>query len=122
MAKKVFLSVPMKGRKREDIEKTISKMKALTKLYLDTEDLEFINTEVKEQPLEESNQRIWYLGKSIQLLSKCDILVTCLSETNVWLYDNYPGCKIELEVGKSYGMSVLSLNNERQLLLPDLLG
>lgn len=73
--KKVFLSVPMRGRTKENIEASLKKMKEYVKIALG-EDVEFINTIVKETPPEDGNSSVWYLGKSIQLLSQADVLVS----------------------------------------------
>ena len=52
---KVFISVPMKGRKKEDIDYSIRKMKRIARAYLTENDIEadnidFINTIVSENP------------------------------------------------------------------------
>lgn len=97
--KKVFLSVPMKGRTKERIEDSLEKMKAIAKIALDNEEIEFINTLVEEQPpYETSNEAIWYLGKSIELLSQADVLV-CV-DTPYWLHAY--GCENEKRIFQDY--------------------
>lgn len=112
--KKVFISVPMRGRKKEDIEKSISKMKKIALAMLpEDEEYEFINTEVKEvPPYNTHNEAVWYLGKSIELLSQCDILV-CVDD----IY-NYPGCYTERDVARRYGIKVLCLDSN--IVCPDI--
>jgi hypothetical protein len=96
--KKVFLSVPMKNRTKENIEKSLEKMKAIAKVALG-DDIEFINTIVKEKPpYTTQNEAVWYLGKSIQLLAQADILV-CV-DTPYWLQSK--GCKTEKDVFRRY--------------------
>lgn len=107
--KKVFLSVPMKGRTKEQIEQSINKIKEITQAFCKGEDIEFINTIVQDRPpyeTDESHTAIWYLGKSLELLSECDLLVTldCHYEFN--------GCDVECQVARRYGIEVLSLPTE----------
>jgi len=98
---KVFISVPMKNRKKEDIEYSIRKMKRIARAYLAENDIEaeninFINTIVQENPPKEVDARVWYLGASIQLLSKADYLI-CPADT-YYIH----GCEIEKHVFKAY--------------------
>lgn len=95
--KKVFLSVPMRGRTKENIEKSLEKMKAYTRIALG-EDVEFINTIVKETPPENAHASVWYLGKSIQLLSEADVLV-CV-DCPYWL--RAKGCENERRIFQDY--------------------
>ena len=101
--KKAFISVPMKNRHKEEIERDIAHMKAIT-LIRTLDEVEFINTIVEDKPpYETNNEAIWYLGKSIELLSQCDILVC---KKNV---DKYNGCFIEKEIAKRYGLEIVEV-------------
>ena len=100
---KAFISVPMKGKTKEEIEKTINIMKNKA-IEEAGNDVEFINTIVQDKPpYNTNNEAIWYLGKSIELLSQCEILV-CLKDI-----DNYNGCYIEKEIAKRYGLKIIEL-------------
>ena len=100
--KLVFISVPMKNRFKFEIEHDIEVMKE--KVIEQDDDVEFINTIVEDKPpYATSNQAIWYLGKSIELLSQCDILVC---KKNV---DGYNGCFIEKEIAKRYGLTIIEV-------------
>ena len=100
---KGFISVPMKDKTKEEIENTITLMKNKAKEVIGN-DIEFINTIVEDKPpYETNNQAIWYLGKSIELLSQCDILVC---KKNV---DDYNGCFIEKEIAKRYGLEIIEV-------------
>ena len=66
--KKVFISVPRKGRSSEDIEKSIKILKAFTSAYEDDE-LEFI------VPVYKDDKELYNLGKSIVLLQDTDVFV-----------------------------------------------
>lgn len=114
--KKVFISVPMRGRKKEDIEKSIAKMQKIALAMLSDDEnyeYEFVNTEVKEvPPYNTHNEAVWYLGKAIELLSQCDILV-CVDN-----FYEYPGCHTETNVAERYGIKVLRLCSD--IVCPDL--
>ena len=101
--KVAFISVPMKNRFKVEIERDIAHMKAIT-LIRTLDEVEFINTIVEDKPpYETNNEAIWYLGKSIELLSQCDILVC---KKNV---DKYNGCFIEKEIAKRYGLEIIEV-------------
>lgn len=111
--KKVFISVPMKDRTKENIEKSIKKMKIIAVTYLE-EEVEFVNTIVEEKPpYNNSNEAIWYLGKSIEILSQCDVLVTL---NNCY---NFKGCRIEKDIAIYYGLNIIELNFN--LICPDVI-
>lgn len=111
--KKVFLSIPMNGRTKENIEKSIEKMKAVITAYLG-EEVEFIDTIVLDMPPYDAyKEAVWYLGKSIELMSQADIFVY-LNNT----YE-YGGCAIECDVAQHYGIQCIML--ERNLIAPDIL-
>lgn len=100
--KLAFISVPMKNRFKEEIEEDIAMMKA--KVRRTYPDVEFINTIVEDKPpYNTNNQAVWYLGKSIELLSQCDILVC---KKNV---DEYNGCFIEKEIAKRYDLKIIEV-------------
>lgn len=91
----------MKNRTKENIEKSIEKIKEFAKIVIDDE-IEFINTIVEEKPpYENNNQAVWYLGKSIEILSKCDII---LSPDETW---DFNGCDIEKSICYKYGIEVI---------------
>lgn len=99
---KAFISVPMKNRFKEEIEEDIAMMKAKVRSL--HPDVEFINTIVEDKPpYETNNQAIWYLGKSIELLSQCDTLV-CKKYVSI-----YNGCFIEKEIALRYGLEVVEV-------------
>ena len=115
--KKVFLSVPMRDRIKENIEKSLEKMKAIIKLSLG-EDVEFINTLVETKPpYKTNNEAMWYLGKSIQLLSQADILVSV--ETPYWMETK--GVEMEKQTWLTYAMKNESRESEKYIMLPLLL-
>lgn len=95
--KKLFVSVPMKNRTEEAIKASIAKMKALAEAF-EGEELELIDSYVEGNPPENGSQSIWYLGKSLELLSKADVFIGI---NNDW---RYTGCMIERDTAQYYGI------------------
>ena len=101
--KKLFISIPMKGRTEENIKKSMEKMHKMAEIIFDQE-LEVIPTYIEDNPPENNNQSVWYLGKSIQLLAEADFFIGID-------YSNYfKGCEIENSVARSYGIKNVSVN------------
>lgn len=102
--KKVFISLPMKGRTKDEIERTVKNIKEKVKGYLN-ETVDFINTIVQEKPPYESGEHtaVWYLGKALEIISTCDMVVVCGDID----YDKYNGCYIEKETAIRYGIPIM---------------
>ena len=66
--KKLFVSVPMKGRTEEEIKASIQKMKKIAEIY-EGEELELIDSYIDDNPPKDNNQAIWFLGKSLEKLA-----------------------------------------------------
>ena len=97
--KKVFISMPMRNRTKENIEKSIEKAKQFAKIIFG-EDVEFIHTEVKEKvPYENGNQAIYCLSKSLEILSQADAFVG----VDYCYFISSKGCEIEKQVFEEYG-------------------
>ena len=95
---KVFLSVPMKNRTKENIEKSLEKMRQYARIAFGN-DVEFINTVVQDKPpYTNCNEAVWYLGQSISLMSQADMFV-CV-DTPYWLESK--GCEVEKRTFFSY--------------------
>ena len=101
--KKLFVSVPMKGRTEEEIRKTIDKMKKIAEIY-EGEELELIDSYIDDNPPKDNNQAICFLGKSLEKLATADIFIG-ISE--VW---DWNGCYVEQEVAHRYGIKSYSVN------------
>ena len=101
--KKLFISCPMRGRKEEDIKKSMEKMHNIAEATLG-EELEVIPSFIEHQPPENVQQAIWYLGESIKKLAEADVFI-CVSET--W---NWPGCRIEREFASNYGIPLIEID------------
>lgn len=80
------------------------------------EELEVIPSYIEDRPPENSNEAIWYLGKSIQLMSEAD----CFIGTRIYGH-RYNGCRCELTVANSYSIPALVISaEEARYIMPDL--
>lgn len=95
--KKLFVSVPMKGRTEEEIKASIQKMKKIAEVY-EGEELELIDSYIEDNPPQNKNQAVWYLGESIKKLSQADVFIG-ICESYEW-----NGCEIERETAAVYGI------------------
>lgn len=95
--KKLFVSVPMKGRTETEIKASIEKMKKIAEVY-EGEELELIDSYVEDNPPKDNNQAIWYLAKSLEKLADADVFIGI---GDSW---DWNGCYIEQEVAGRYGI------------------
>ena len=100
--KKLFVSVPMKGRTEEEIKASIQKMKKIAEIY-EGEELELIDSYIEHNPPENNNQAIWYLGESLKKLSEADVFIG-IRESYDW-----NGCCIEMETANKYGIKAYTI-------------
>ena len=96
--KKLFISQPMKGKINEEIEAERAKAVEEAKAVLN-DDVEVIDSFFKDAPVDA--RPLWFLGKSIELLSVADIAYFAKD------WDKYRGCKIEHEAALEYGIKVI---------------
>lgn len=113
--KKLFVSVPMKGRTEEEIRASIEKMKKIAEVY-EGEELELIDSYIEDNPPQNNNQAIWYLGKSLEKLATADVFIGI---DDVWEWN---GCYVETEVAGRYGIKCyrvyaeIVIDNYRELM------
>lgn len=93
--KKLFVSVPMKGRTEEEIKASIQKMKKIAEAY-EGEELELIDSYVEDDPPKNVHSPVWYLGKSLEKLSEADIFIGIEND-----YD-WSGCYTERMTANRY--------------------
>lgn len=94
--KKLFASVPMRGRTEEEIRESFAKMKRIAEAY-EGEELELIDTWIAEEPPEGAKtSAVWYLGKSLEMLSTADVYI------GVSTYGYFPGCCVEEDAAQLY--------------------
>lgn len=95
--KKLFISVPMKGRTEENIRKSIDKMHRIAEAVFD-EQLEVIPSYIEDKPPKDSKEAIWYLGESIKKIAQADYFIGIN-------YNNFfKGCDVERHVACEYGL------------------
>lgn len=75
--KKVYISQPMNGKTQEEIQKerreAIEQFLAVT--ADDPDDITFIDSMVAEEAPKNCKEALWYLSKSIEILSTADEVV-----------------------------------------------
>lgn len=95
--KKLFVSVPMKGRTEEEIKASIQTMKKIAEIYED-EELELIDSYIEDNPPKDSKEAVWYLGESLKKLAQADVFIG-IDEAYDW-----NGCYIERDTAQRYGI------------------
>ena len=101
--KKVFISQPMRGLTDEEILKKREEIKQDIETKIN-EKVEFIDSFFQDYPsnIHDIHVPVWFLGKSIQLLSQADMIYLGKG------WDKARGCKIEYEVAKAYGINIIN--------------
>lgn len=100
--KKLFVSVPMRGRTETEIRDSISKMKQIAEIF-EGEELELIDSYVANNPPKNGNQAIWYLGEALKKLSEADVFIGI---NEAW---DWNGCHVENQVANAYGVKSYSV-------------
>ena len=99
--KKLFISQLMRGLTDEEILNTREEIRMKAEKIIG-EPVELIDSFISDYPGEINKHiPVWYLGKSIQLLSQADVAYF----GGDWR--NAIGCKIEHEIAKEYGIDRL---------------
>lgn len=96
--KKLFISQPMKGKTDEEILKEREKAIKSAKKHLG-EDVEVIDSFFQSAPADA--RPLWFLGKSLELLSTADIAYFAKG------WEEARGCKIENMCAIEYGITVI---------------
>lgn len=103
---KIFISQPMRDKSDEEIKLVREVVvKKLFRRYGD-EEIEILDSFFEHLPMPEQveNKKIYYLGRSLELLSQADLVVF----VDNWV--NYTGCNIEHEVAFKYGVERAYIN------------
>lgn len=96
---KYFISQPMNGKSNEYIKE--EREAIINKILSEDKDAEFIDSFFQEVP-HDANP-VWFLGKSIQMLSEADIAVFAQG------WEKARGCCLEHNVCVSYGIPISSI-------------
>lgn len=102
--KKLFISCPMRSRSAEQIRATMGQMHKIAEAVFG-EELEVIPTYFEGTPPENANDRLWYLGKSIEKMSEADYFIGIYDDQK-----DYDGCIIENHTAKLYGVPQYLVN------------
>lgn len=103
--KKLFVSMPMKGRTEEEIKKSIQKMKKIAEIY-EGEELELIDSYIEDNPPKDSKEAVWYLGESLKKLAQADVFMG-ICESYDW-----SGCYIERKTAERYDIKTYACSAE----------
>ena len=98
---KVFISQPMKDKTNQEIEQERKEIIGKAKKCLG--EIEVIDSFFKDAP--HDAKPLWFLGKSLELLSNANIIVLGKG------WNNSRGCRIEHECAVQYGISVIYIEN-----------
>ena len=105
--KKLFISVPMRGRSEVNIKKSIEKMHKIAEVLFECE-LEVIQSYKANEDVEAKHPAVYCLGEAIKKMSQAD----CYIGVEVPEFFLYSGCAIENHVAKSYGIPMRTLRSE----------
>lgn len=97
--KKLFISQSMRDKTDEEIKSERNEIIQRVKEEYPNEDIEVIDSFFENAP--HDAKPLWFLGKSLELLSTADIAYFA----NGW--ENYRGCKIENQCAIAYGIDVV---------------
>ena len=96
--KKLFISQPMRGRTDEEILRERDEAIAIA-MDIVKDNVEVIDSFFQDAPVEA--KPLWFLGKSIELLSSADTVYFCKR------WNDARGCRIEHECAKEYGIEII---------------
>ena len=97
--KRIFISQPMKDKMDEQILKERERAVSAVKEKFNGEDVEVIDSFFQSAP--HDAKPLWFLGKSLELLSTADVAYF------IGEWKNYRGCKIENTCAKEYGIETI---------------
>ena len=98
---KVFISMPMRGLKDDQIKNRREDIiQKLFEIY-GKENIRILDSYFEDDSQEPvgSKKGLWYLGRSLQLMSEADIIVAARGAE----YGRNRGCEIEMHAAREYG-------------------
>lgn len=98
--KRLFISQPMNGISEREILETREHLHKIAEKILG-EKLVLIDSYIEEYPPSHYNVPVWYLGKSIELLSTADVLIMGKG------WEGARGCRIERDIAREYGIDTI---------------
>lgn len=110
--KKIFISVPMKGRTNEDINKSLQMMKGIGKAYFPNEEVVFIDNFVSCDIEDPQKRSMHCLGQAIIKMADADTLIM---PNSIWESNK---CIVERDVAYRYGLRVIEV--DLPIVCPDI--
>ena len=103
---RIFISQPMKDKTQSEIEfERDCIIDEIQKYHCEGKNVEFIYSIITSEPNNlVRNEPVWYLAKSIDLLSTADMVVFGKG------WEEARGCRIEHEICDKYGILTLHYN------------
>lgn len=117
LMKKLFVSIPMRGRTDHAIRHSIEEMHKIAEIAFG-EKLEVIDSHFEGIDVAVKNWSIYYLGKSIKAMANADYFIgidPCNEDT-----DLYRGCNIERNVARYYNIPSLLINVKDYVFFKDI--
>lgn len=96
---KLFISQPMNGKTDEEILAERKRAIESVKKHMASDEVEVVDSFFQNAPTEA--RPLWYLGKSLEMLSTADIAYFVKG------WENARGCKIENMCAIEYGIDVI---------------
>lgn len=96
--KRLFISQPMRDKTNEEIETERNRVIETAREFVG-EEIEVIDSFFKDAP--HDAKPLWFLGKSLELLSKADVAFFVKG------WENYRGCRIEQLAAAQYGIQMI---------------
>ena len=90
---KLFVSCPMRGRTERQIRDTINQLCDIAEAIFN-EKFEVIDTWIAENAPASNYEQLWYLGKSIQLMSEADAFIAngvLRGDSSIYIYERFGG-------------------------------
>ena len=105
--KKLFVSVPMRGRTDQAIKHSIEEMHKIAEIAFG-EELEVIGSYFESNDMAVKHWPIYYLSKSIEAMANSDYFIGTESWSNDTL--TFRGCDSERNIAKYYNIPSLLIN------------
>lgn len=106
LMKKAMISQPMNGLTEEKVRVNTERLTAI----LNNMGYEVVESYIKEEPPSSvKNPSLWYLAKSLEILSSCDLLY--LSKD----WEHARGCIVERDCAKQYDIFTIEEGKEHLL-------
>lgn len=101
---KLFVSCPMRGRTEKQIRNSMDQMHKIAEAIFD-EKFEVIDTWIADNAPACNRKQLWYLGKSIEMLSQADAFIGVYDDQK-----GFDGCIVENYTAKLYGIPQYLVN------------